>query len=86
MPDTRLLDVGDHLTGVALVPVPVEVLGHDPELDDQVAGEVLRLDLTAFLPPKPEQGGLVAAHDDPGVRASNERSVDYCCFDFPGAL
>ena len=66
------LHLGDNLTGIALVPVPVEMLGHDPELDDQVGGEVFRLNLTALLTPKPEQGGLVAAHDDPGVRASNE--------------
>ena len=43
-----------------------------PELDDQVAGQVLRLDLAALLPPQPQQGRLVVAHDDPGVRAADE--------------
>ena len=62
----------DRLAGIALIPAPIEVLGHDPELDDQVVGEVLRLDLAALLAPEPEQGGLVVAHDDPGVRAANE--------------
>ena len=38
-----------------------------PELDDEVAGEVLRLGLAALLPPEAEQGGFVVAHDDPGV-------------------
>ena len=66
------LHLGDDLAGIALVPVPVEVLGHGAELDDQVAGQVLRLDLAALFPPEPEQGGLVVAHDDPGVRAADE--------------
>ena len=55
-----------------LVPAPVEVLGDDAELDDEVAGQVLRLDLAALFPPEPEQGGLVVAHDDPGVGAADE--------------
>ena len=71
MPDAAL-DIGEDLAGIALVPAPVEVLGDDPELDDEVAGKVLRLDLAALLPPQPHQGGLVIAHDDPGVRAADE--------------
>ena len=31
----------------------IEGLGHDPQLDDKVAGEVLGLDLAALLPPQP---------------------------------
>ena len=57
---------------LASIPAPIEVLGHDPELDDEVAGEVLWLDLAALLPPKPEQGILIIAHDDPGVGAADE--------------
>ena len=53
------LDVLDGLPGVALVPVAIELLGHDPELDDEIVGEVLRLDLAALLPPQAEQGALV---------------------------
>ena len=60
------------LAGIALVPVPVEGLGHDAELDDEVAGEVLGLDLAALFPPEAQQGRLVIAHDDPGVRAADE--------------
>ena len=71
MPDLPL-DVRDDLPGIALVPAPIEVLGDQAELDDEVAGEVLRLDLAALFPPEPEQGGLVVAHDDPGVRAADE--------------
>ena len=66
------LDIGDDLPGIGLVPAPVKLLGDHPELDDEVAGEVLRLDLAAFFPPQPQQGGLVVAHDDPGVRAADE--------------
>ena len=39
----------DGLPGLALVPVPVERFGHEAQLDDEVAGEVLWLDLAAFL-------------------------------------
>ena len=49
------LHVLDRLTGVALVPAPVEVLGDGAELNDQVVGEVLRLELAAFLAPEAEQ-------------------------------
>ena len=66
------LHLGDDLAGIALVPAPVELLGHTAELDDQVAGQVLGLDFAALLPPQPEQGGLVVPHDDPGVRAADE--------------
>ena len=68
------LHLGDDLAGVAFVPVPVEMLGHGAELDDQVCRQVLGLDLAALLPPKPEQGCLVVAHDDPGIRAADKGS------------
>ena len=67
------LDVRDRLAGVALVPMPIEVLGDVPELDDEVARQVLGLGLAALLPPEPEQGRFVGAHDDPGVGAADER-------------
>ena len=66
------LDVGDDLTGIGLVPAPIKVLGGDPELDDEIAREVLRLNLTTFFLPQPQQRGLVIAHDDPRVRAADE--------------
>ena len=67
-----LLDVLDGVAGVALVPAPVQVLGDGAELDDQVVGEVLGLDLAALLPPQPNERGLIVAHDDAGVRAADE--------------
>ena len=45
------LDVGDDLTGIGLVPAPIEVLGDKAKLDDEVAGEVLRLGFAPLLPP-----------------------------------
>ena len=66
------LDVGDPPAGVALVPGAIEVLGGRPQLHDEVAGEVLGLDLAALFPPEADQGRFVAAHDDPGVRAADE--------------
>ena len=61
MPDVPL-DVGDDLTGVGLIPAPIEILGHRPELDDEIAGQILRLDLAALLSPEPQQG---ASHRRP---------------------
>jgi transposase len=58
--------------GIALVPEPVEIFSGLAELDDEVAGEVLGLDFAALLAPEAEQGGLVVAHDDPGVGAADE--------------
>ncbi len=66
------LDGRDHLAGVALVPVPIERFGHDPELHDQVAREVLWFGFAALFAPEAEEGGFVVAHDDPGVRAADE--------------
>ena len=67
-----LLQVGKDLAGIGLIPAPVQVLGRETELDDEVAGEVLGLDLAPLFPPKPEQGSFVIAHDHPSVRAADE--------------
>jgi hypothetical protein len=69
------LDILDGLSGVSFVPVAIEVLGHDPELDDQVAGEVLRLDISPLLPPQAEQSSLVGSHDDTGVGTADEMAA-----------
>ena len=71
VPDV-LLHVGNDLAGIGLVPAPIEVFGDRPELDDEVAGQVLRLDLAALFLPQPDQGGFVVPHDNPGVRAADE--------------
>ena len=65
MPDLAL-NVCNDLACVGLIPASVKVLGYDPELDDEVAGEILRLDLAALFPPQPKQRILVVPHDDPG--------------------
>ena len=65
-------DIDKDLSGIGLVPAPIELLGHHPELDEEIAGQVLRLDLAALFPPKPEKRLLIIAHYDPGVRAADE--------------
>jgi hypothetical protein len=57
-----MLNAFDGLPRVALVPLPVEAFGHAAELDDEVAGEVLRLGLAPLLPPEAEEGGFVVPH------------------------
>ena len=69
------LDVGNGLAGIALVPRAVELFGGNPELDNEVAGQVLRLGSPPFLPPELDQGGFIAAYDDPGVGAADECST-----------
>ena len=74
-----LLDICDDPPGIGLVPAPVKLLGGEAELHDQVAGQVLWLDFAALLPPETLQGGLVVAHDDPGIRAADKcaaRQID----------
>ena len=66
------LDIDDDLTGIGLIPAPIEVLGDYPQLDDQIAGQIRRFGLTAFFAPKPQQRLFILAHDDPGVRAADE--------------
>jgi len=66
------LDRGEHLAAIAFEPVAVEGFGDHPELDDEVAGEVLRLGFAALFPPEAEEGGLVIAHDNAGVGAADE--------------
>ena len=61
------------MAGIALIPVPVELLGHGAELDNEVTRKVLGLGFAPFLPPEAHQGRLVVAQDDPGVRAADER-------------
>ena len=55
--------------------MPIEGLGDDAELDDEVAGEVLRLGLAPLLPPEADQGRFIAAHDDSGVGAADEAAA-----------
>jgi hypothetical protein len=50
MPDLPL-HIGKDLTTIGLVPASVQVLGREPELHDQVARQVLRLDFAPLFPP-----------------------------------
>jgi hypothetical protein len=67
--------------------MPIEQFSRHAELDDEVAREILRLDFAPFSPPKADEGGLVVAHNDPGVGAADEaapripRSIARCLHD-----
>ena len=63
------LDVRNHLARIGLVPAPIKLLRHHPELDDEIAGQVLRFDLAALFAPEPQQRLLIITHNDPGIRA-----------------
>ena len=68
------LDVGNPVAGVELIPAAVEVLGGQPQLNDQDASQVERRLLAALFPPEPQKSLFVLAHDDPGVGAADEFS------------
>jgi hypothetical protein len=43
------LDIPDDLSGCALVPLPIEELSPEPELHEQIAGNVFRFRLASLL-------------------------------------
>ena len=65
------LNISDDLSGICLVPASVKCFGRQAELNEEVAGQVLGLDLAPLLPPQPQKGILVIAHDDSGIRAAD---------------
>ena len=46
------LQVDDDLSGVGLVPPSIEVLGNCAKLDNEIAGQVARLNLAPLLLPQ----------------------------------
>jgi len=70
-----LLYVDDHLPDTGLVPAAIELLGRDPELDYEIAGQVFPFYLTADLPPLPEESLFILAHDDPGIGSADETAT-----------
>jgi hypothetical protein len=65
-------DIPDPVPGIAFIPEPIELLGCRSELDQQIAGQVLRGHLAPLLAPKTKGGIFVLPHDDASVRAPNE--------------
>jgi hypothetical protein len=61
------LDVRDEMASVLLVPKPIQLLRHGAKLNDEVAGQILGLDVATFFLPKPVKLFSVIAHDDSGV-------------------
>jgi hypothetical protein len=72
-----LLDIGNHLASIGLIPTAVEIFGSEAELDEQIAGEVLRLYFASFLAPEADEGGFINAHDDPGIRTADKGPAVY---------
>jgi hypothetical protein len=70
-----MLDAFDGPPGIALIPEPIEVLGHQAELDDEVVGQVFWLSLAPFLAPEADQFLFVDTHDDPGIGAADEMAA-----------
>ena len=48
------MDIFDDLPRRAFVPLPVQMFGREPELDEEIAGQVLRLGLAPFFAPEAE--------------------------------
>src|SRR5439155_17964088 len=69
------LDILDSVAGIELVPLSIEGFGHAAELDNEVAGKVLRVEFAAFLAPQTQQGSFIAAHDNARVRAADESTT-----------
>ena len=57
---------------LASIPAPVEVFGHHPELNDEIAREILRLNFPALLLPEAEECSFILPHDDSGVGAADK--------------
>jgi hypothetical protein len=74
MPDPPLY-VRDDVPGIAFVPMPIERFGNPAKLDQEVAREILGLDLATLFLPELDQGGLIAAHDDSGIRAADKAAA-----------
>ena len=55
------------MSGVAVIPAPVELFGRYTELDDQIVRKILWFDFAAFLSLQTEQRRLVVAHNDAGI-------------------
>jgi len=72
------LDVRDRMARIALVPCPIERLGHEAELDDEVGGQVLGFDFAALFPPQAQERAFIRAHDDAGVGPADEMAADTC--------
>jgi hypothetical protein len=78
--DGMALDLTHPMARVEFVPAAIEVLGDQAELDDQDAREVGSGRLASFLLPELQQGLLILAHNNPGVRAADELATvaRYC--------
>ena len=66
MPNS-LLHLCDRPPSISFEPEAIEGLSHDPKLNDEVVGQVFRLDLAPLLAPKTDESNLVVTEDDASV-------------------
>jgi hypothetical protein len=64
------LDIGKHLPGIGLIPAPVQVLGCNTKLDNEIAREVFGFDFTPLFAPQPGRAAssvpiMIGASDPP---------------------
>src|SRR5262249_12072666 len=76
MPDSPL-NVSEDFPGVGLIPAPIEVLGSQAQLHQEIARKVVRLDFAPLLSPQPDEGSFIIAHNDAGVRAAYEITAEF---------
>jgi hypothetical protein len=69
------LDVIHRVPGLTCEPAPVQRFRDLPELHHEIAGQVLGFRLAPLLPPEPNKGRSVSAHDDPRIGAAKIRAA-----------
>jgi hypothetical protein len=62
------LHIRKHLTGIGLVPAPVQLLGGNAKLDNKIAGEIFRLDFASFLAPEPSLSPMMIRASEPPIK------------------
>ena len=71
-------------------PAPIEVLGHRPELDDEIAGQVLRLGLAAlFLPSRSRASSsspMMIRASKPPMKCLTPWPVSFCAYVQPSVF
>jgi hypothetical protein len=72
------LDIRYSLAGIGLVPAPVQLLGRNAKLDNQIARQVLRFDFATLFPPEPEEM-MIRASEPPIKYRRPELVLDLGC-------
>jgi hypothetical protein len=71
------LNIDEDLPRISLIPAPVQVLGRNTKLDYEIARKILRVDFAPLLPPQPDEGRFIIAHNDAGIRTAYEVTAEF---------